>query len=244
MTRPKLHRLSPSTLQMIAASGVALTLLSACASSAPPLEPPSPPRSVTEKWADKVQINARPDEILLAPHAEGLSLAQSQAVDALLTRWLEAEAREIVISAPMNIRDGGGQNAAISGRMADAARLRLLAMGAPAAKVRIVGYDAAGAPDAPLKVGFLRYETTVPKCGGWENLTATRNNDAYDNFGCAVTANIATQVANPEDLLRPRDVTPADANRRDNVLGKYRTGQVTSSAKDEQASGTVAKAVK
>jgi pilus assembly protein CpaD len=243
MTRPQFHRLSPSALQTIAASGLAVALLSACASAVPPPEPAPAPRSVTEKWNERIQVDARPDEVLLVLHAEGLSAAQAQAVDALLSRWLEAEAREIVISAPMG-GPPGGQAAALAGRMADAARQRLLAMGAPAAKVRIVGYDAGGAPAAPLKVGFLRYETTVPKCGGWENLTATRSNDPYDNFGCAVTANIAAQVANPEDLLRPRDVTPADANRRDNVLGKYRTGQVTSSAKDEQASGTVAKAVK
>ena len=54
---------------------------------------------------------------------------------------------------------------------------------------------------------------------------------------------MAAQIANPEDLIRPRDSTPADAGRRDTVLGKYRKGDVTASAKDEQATGVVSKAV-
>jgi pilus assembly protein CpaD len=106
-----------------------------------------------------------------------------------------------------------------------------------------VGYDASGAPDALLKVGFLRYTAQIPQCGGWENITGTRNNKAYENFGCAVTANIAAQVANPEDLLGPRPETPIDSGRRATVLDKYRKGEVTASAKDEQSNGIISKAV-
>jgi pilus assembly protein CpaD len=58
-----------------------------------------------------------------------------------------------------------------------------------------------------------------------------------------VTANLAAQVANPEDLLGPRDETPIDSGRRATVLDKYRKGEVTSSAKDEQSNGVVSKAV-
>lgn len=229
MTRPHLH------LSKVAATGLVLALLTACA-SAP--ESALAPRNDTEQWEGKVQVEARPDEILLAPHAEGLSANQTQAIDALLARWLAAEAREIVVSAPM-----GGATGEAGGRMAFAARQRLVALGAPAASVRVVGYDAGGAPDAPLKVGFLRYQATPPQCGTWENLTATRNNNAYGNFGCAITANMAAQVANPADLLGPRASSPIDASRRDTIIDKYRKGETTSSAKDDQATGSVSKAV-
>jgi pilus assembly protein CpaD len=50
-------------------------------------------------------------------------------------------------------------------------------------------------------------------------------------------------IANPADLLTPRQMDPADASRRENVLGKYRQGQMTSSAKDPQANGAVSDAV-
>ncbi len=237
MTRP--HPLSVSKLApKLACAGLALALLSACAGSSAGPETAAAPRTDSEQWEDRVHVVSHPDEVLLALHAEGLSAAQNQALDGLLGRWLAAEAREILISAPT-----GGPNGEIAGRMAVAARQRLVAMGAPSASVRVMGYNAAGAPNAPLKVGFLRYTAEVPQCGGWENVTATRNNTAYDNFGCAVTANIAAQVANPEDLLGPRPEGPIDSGRRATVLDKYRKGEVTASAKDEQSNGVVSKAV-
>lgn len=235
MTRP--HLSSPRAATKLAAAGLGLALLTACASTGS--DPgAAAPRTASQQWEDRVHVDARPDEVLLVLHAEGLSPAQNQALDGLLGRWLATEAREIVINAPI-----GGAGGEIAGRMATAARQRLVAMGAPPAKVRVVGYDAAGAPAAPLKVGFLRYTAQVPQCGGWENITGTRNNTAYENFGCAVTANIAAQVANPEDLLGPRPETPIDSGRRATVLDKYRKGEVTSSAKDEQSNGVISRAV-
>jgi pilus assembly protein CpaD len=221
----------------LAATGLVLALLTACASGAGP-ETVALPRTETAQWNDRVHVDAQPDEVQLVLHAEGLSANQNQALDGLLGRWLAAEGREIVVSAPT-----GGTNGEAAGRMAVAARQRLIAMGAPAAKVRVMGYDAAGAPGAPLKVGFLRYVAQVPQCGGWENITGTRNNTAYENFGCAITANMAAQIANPEDLLSPRPEGPIDSGRRATVLDKYRKGEVTSSAKDDQSNGVVSKAV-
>lgn len=224
-------------ISKLAAAGLALSLLGACATSSDPGKVAEAPRTDTEQWMKRVQIDAQPDEVALVLHAEGLSPAQAQAVDGLLDRWREAEGREITVSAPT-----GGADASVAGGMAVAVRQRLLAMGAPATQVRIVGYPA-GAPNAPLKVGFTRFKATPPQCGAWENIAATRDNAAYDNFGCAVTANMVAQVANPEDLLGPRDTTPADAGRRDTVLGKYRSGASSASAKEEQATGAVSKAV-
>jgi pilus assembly protein CpaD len=231
MTRTNLQMLSK-----LAAAGLVLALLNACATSGSGQQAGAS-RTETEQWMNRVQIDAHPDEVQLVTHAEGLSLAQTQALDGLLDRWMAEEGREIVVSAPM-----GGPDGAIAGGMAVAVRQRLVAMGAPAAHVRVVGYQA-DAPNAPLKVGFVRFEAKVPQCGGWENIAATRNNKAYDNFGCAVTANIAAQVANPEDLLGPRGVTPADAGRRDTVIGKYRKGDSSASAREDQATGAISKAV-
>jgi pilus assembly protein CpaD len=226
----------------LAAAGLVLASLAGCASSGAGPEAAVAARTDTAQWNDRVHVDAQPDEVLLVLHAEGLSANQNRALDELVGRWLTAEAREIVVSAPIG-GTPGGTNGEVAGRMAVAARQRLVAMGAPASKVRVMGYDAAGAPAAPLKVGFLRYVAQVPQCGGWENVTGTRNNTAYENFGCAVTANMAAQVANPEDLLSPRSESPIDSGRRATVLDKYRKGEVTSSAKDDQSTGVVSKAV-
>ncbi len=220
--------------------GAALISLSACATVAEDKAPPEqPPGLEADKWTNRIKVDGRADEILLAAHASGLSANQDQALRALVGRWLSAEAREIVVSAPV----GGGDPAA-SGRMAVDVRERLVMLGAPGAQVRVIGYDAAGKADAPVRVGFEYFVAEGPKCGQhWENLAATRNNEAYGNYGCAIAANLAAQVANPEDLIRPRDSTPADAARRDTVFGKYRKGEVTSSAKDDQATGAISKAI-
>ncbi|UAL09708.1 CpaD family pilus assembly lipoprotein [Caulobacter segnis] len=213
----------------------ALAGLAACATTTPPDQGPSKTAATdTQQWMDRIKVTASPDEIVLAPHAAGLSANQSAALDDLMGRWLEAEARELVVTAP---------NAA--GAMAAQIRERLITLGAPAARVRVVGFDPVGPEDATIRVGFLRHVAEPIKCGQhWGNLAATRDNAAYDNFGCAVAANLAAQVANPEDLVRPRDMTPPDAGRRDTVFGKYRKGEITSSAKDEQATGALSKAIK
>lgn len=39
-------------------------------------------------------------------------------------------------------------------------------------------------------------------------------------------------------------VAPYDAARRETVLGKYRKGELTSSQKDDQATGAISQAVK
>jgi pilus assembly protein CpaD len=48
-------------------------------------------------------------------------------------------------------------------------------------------------------------------------------NKNYKNFGCAYQNNLAAMVANPMDLLGPRQTGPIDAADRDKVISDYRT---------------------
>ncbi len=94
------------------------------------------------------------------------------------------------------------------------------------------------APGAPLLASYDRFDAQGPNCSsGWGDLTATGHNSTFGHFGCAVTANVAAQIANPRDLIAPAVMTPGDNVRRAVVLDKYRRGEVTSSAKDDQADG-------
>ena len=227
---------SVKTVQKIGLQAVlclaALASLAACASTPAPQET-AKAATETQVWAERVKVTPASDDILLATHATGLSANQGVALEALVGRWLQAEARELVVTAPNG-----------AGAMAVQVRERLILLGAAAASVRIVGLDPAEPQDPTIRVGFVRYEAQPLKCGqAWESLTATRDNKAYENFGCAVAANMAAQVAHPEDLVRPRDMTPAEADRRGVVLGKYRRGEVTSTTRDEQASGAISKAI-
>ena len=108
--------------------------------------------------------------------------------------------------------------------------------------VRIVGYNAE--PGAPVRLSFLTAQAAVPDCGrSWDRLTATHDNTVPANFGCAISANRAAMIADAADIVRPRAEDPADAARRQTVLGAYRSGQVTSSARDDQGSVTISNAV-
>lgn len=211
---------------------LALPVLAACATA------PSQVATPTEQWTDKVLVEATPDQVRLALHSNGLSPNQAQALVALADRWRATGAGEVLIEAPR-----GGSDEASHAMMA-AAHNFLRAQGVPGERIRIAGYDAGGAPNAPLVVGFSRYQAVVPQCGqNWENLSRTMQNAAFQNFGCAVTANMAAQLANPEDLLRPRAMTPADAQRRETVMGLYRAGEVTSSDVNPQASISISQTV-
>ena len=62
-------------------------------------------------------------------------------------------------------------------------------------------------------------------------------------LGCSTVSNMAAQISDPRDILGQRPQDPADAGRRSTVIDKYRKGEVTSGAKDEQASGAISKAI-
>ena len=188
----------------------------------------------TQAWTDKVKVEAQPEILRLGVHTDGMSPNQAAAVADFVGQWMEAEGGLISVQAPRGA----------SPRMVASVQAHLAAQGAPQSMIELASYDAAGNPAAPIVVAFDRFTVDTPRCGqNWESLTRTRNNEAFGNFGCAVTANIAAQVANPQDLLRPRAMTPADAQRRATVLGKYRQGQTTSSARDDQAIGAISRAV-
>lgn len=184
-----------------------------------------------------IEVRQNPDEIRLAVHDGGLSGPQQAALSNLVDRWRETGGGEITIQAP---RGAGEGQAAL---FAQAATRTLVDLGAPGEKIRLVGYQTAdgqatAGKTAPLIVGFSSYQAVGPTCGHWDNLTATGSNKPYANFGCAQSANIAAMIANPHDLIAPQTMTPADATRRSVVLDKYRKGETSSTAKDDQATAT------
>jgi len=189
------------------------------------------PLTPTEQFSIKVAPTE--DQIMLAPHAEGLSPAQASALNDLVDRWRNQGSGDIKVQSPAR----GGED---SYRAASAIQDALLSMGVAPDKVRLTDYDAGLRPHAPIMVAYTRYEATGPVCGrNWDNFTHTGGNTVDQNFGCATTANMAAQIDNAGDLISPRDLDPADPGRRATVLSHYRQGQPTSSAKDIQASGTV-----
>lgn len=83
------------------------------------------------------------------------------------------------------------------------------------------------------------------RCGTWsEDMTETSDNQPYEDLGCSHQNNIAAMVANPEDLVRPRATTPADAMRRIKVFDNYRNGEAVASAEEKNQDVKISDAVK
>ena len=95
-----------------------------------------------------------------------------------------------------------------------------------------------------VTVNLVSYRAHHLDCNQtWENLAATGGNQTYQNFGCAVTANLAAQVADPRDIDHPHAAAPVDDSRKSDILDKYRQGKITSAEVDQSAKGTVSDAI-
>ncbi len=115
---------------------------------------------------------------------------------------------------------------------------RLASMGVPRSRV-LVGTHEGG--DSRVEIGFVGYTAHVSRCGDWsEDAASTGDNQPMPNFGCAVQSNIAAMVADPRDLIQPREMGDSDANRRHTVIGHYQKGEITAAAKTVDQSSAIA----
>lgn len=173
-----------------------------------------------------LQVEPGVDRIALAVHETGVSPNQNAALAQLVSRFTVEGAPVIVVEAP------AGEDP-VSNEMAWRIRSALVAAGAPEGRVQVVSYSAPD-PRAPVLAGFETVRAVVPQCGTqWGSLTRTGNNAGHLNFGCAVTANLAAQIANPRDIVQPRDMGPTNASRRSVVFDNYRNGRATAAAQEE-----------
>ncbi|MDP4022787.1 CpaD family pilus assembly protein [Methylobacterium sp. NEAU 140] len=84
---------------------------------------------------------------------------------------------------------------------------------------------------APIRLSFQRMQAKVDGCGLWpqdlgvSNFASDFSNRPYWNFGCAMQANVAAQVADPVDLVRGRTEGRIDTVRRIRDIGALRDGK-------------------
>ncbi len=217
------------TLLIVAAASAAL---SACGGGTA-VEGPMP---LTPTSRYSLQVEPGMDRIALAVHANGLSSNQRAHIAALADRYRDSGTGGVFVEAP-----SGGD--AVAGDQAWAVKAALEGEGVPAGAITVVTYSAPD-PRAPVLAGFETVQAAIPQCGtAWGNLSANHANNSQSNFGCAVTANLAAQIANPRDILGHRALGPADAGRRAVVFDNYRAGNPTSASLEELVDGRVAQAV-
>lgn len=188
-----------------------------------------PPLTPTSRY--QLQVEPDLDRIALAVHETGLSPAQGDAIQALVARYRSVDAVPLVIEAPAG-------NDPVALQRAYDVKSALAAWGVSPDRIMLVSY-AAPDPRAPVVVGYQTVRAVVPRCGTtWGNLGRSGDNQSASNFGCAVTANLAAQIADPRDIQTPRAMTPADAGRRTVVFDNYRAGRQTAAAAETLVTAT------
>lgn len=128
----------------------------------------------------------------------------------------------ITIQAPT-----GSANEVAAAQTGRAVHYALVRAGVPRNRIQVAPYEVGDhAEMAALRLSYLRVKAVVPNCGIWpDGGTADYRNAEYHNFGCSSQHNLAAMVSNPADFVRPRPMTPADGNRRADVISKYRRGE-------------------
>ena len=164
-------------------------------------------------------------DLRVAAGTHGLSPGQrAQAIDFFRRyRGSGSDTARLAIGVP----SGGANDVAAVRALADL-RVIVRDSGIAETEVSVHPYRAGRSANAPIKLSFARFVAEAPECGAWpDNLASDRRNLPYANFGCASQRNLAVQIANPADLVGPRTMSPAAAERRDTVYEKYVAGKVT-----------------
>ncbi|MBL8548690.1 MAG: CpaD family pilus assembly protein [Hyphomonadaceae bacterium] len=219
---------------------VALTAgIAGCATAPPNGAAPVGPSAADNHRIKVSQVGERL-ELPVAANDLTLSAAAQQDLSRFARSYNDGGHGALMLSIP-----SGGANAAAASRIAQQARLILAENGVPYAAIAGSTYDAAGADASPIQLSYMRFEATAPECTPmWrQDLAHPVNNATYESFGCAAVANLAAMVADPRDLVSPRDEAPRDAGRRATVMKHYREGEQTHAVRSQDERITVSDAV-
>ena len=173
----------------------------------------APVQTVEQRHPIEIE-KARATLALQVPgNAHGLNVYQKERVRHFIALWRNEGAGKITVA---------GNNREALSDLRDLLIERVVPVGA----VQLTGY---GANQAGVSLSFSRYIAEGPKCGKFPtNLAEDNANTDYENFGCAAQHNLAALVANPRDLVSPRDqVDWTDADRRNFIFRAFESGKNT-----------------
>jgi len=165
-----------------------------------------------------------------------LSASDKAALESFAATYRARGHGVLTIAAP-----SGSPNEAAAVSLVAETRAALREAGLPEPAIGYAAYRASSAnANAPIILTYRRFVASASPCGNWtKDYAFAPNNGRTPNYGCATQSNLAAMVAEPADLIGPRDWDPAYAPRRDEVIENYRIGEVTESQESGNASGSV-----
>lgn len=189
--------------------------------------------SVTARYdaVHPITVETAP-QLLELPIGERLSDAEGREVDAFARRFLSGGRGALTIAFPQEREKEA--HATLTDVVA-----RLKRGGVPAKRMQRGPYSVEADGDRGLVLSYLAsaaYGADCPEVLG--DSTRDRSNQTPRYFGCTVQNNLAAMIDRPEDLIEPRAPTPADAERRQRVIERYRQGQDTASSESDRRINT------
>ncbi|WP_262030200.1 CpaD family pilus assembly protein [Microvirga sp. Mcv34] len=155
--------------------------------------------------------------------------------------YIPAGKTSLVVSSPY--KGQAADNAAVD-RFANLIVKDLVTAGVPRSAIEVRKYQSLDFDRVePVKLAYVQLEAGVPHaCGDWPDdlgagsLINGMENLTPANFGCAHQQNLAAQMANPMDAIRPARETAPDSTQRVLMLRRFVSGQPT--ATQSAGSGT------
>jgi pilus assembly protein CpaD len=134
-----------------------------------------------------------------------LQPTQVNAISGFTHQAMSSGLTPMIISRP----NGGG----VSARVASEIAALVSQQGMPRSRIRMSTY--AGPAAGPVTLSYITTAARTAACGQWtEDATETFENRNTPNHGCAVQANIAAMIADPQTLVVPRPKSPIIASTR------------------------------
>lgn len=212
------RRPAPPRWFALAAAGLALSLVGACANH--------------PDYRDTHRITVERRDLSMVIALPEAADAPADAADAgRLANFVESYLDRGEGAMELSLPDGAAGRAAA---LVLAERLFALGLRPSELAVRFVPAPTpapatTAAPRSAL-LSFAGYIAHVPQCGDVsENAAFMPNNTPPVNFGCATQRNIGLMVRNPRDLLRARGAEGRDGMRAVDVLDKWHIGKETAS---------------
>lgn len=194
------------------------------------------PVSVEDRHPIIVQNQPVSMEVAVHPAAVRLTPAQRVEVSRFLQGYKGGGPGRIVVETP----SGAANETAALGVLAEIRELAAM-HGIAESQMDYRPYGGRGQGGfPPIVMVYTGYQAVTETCGAWpEDLGKNAANRPYHDFGCSAQNNLAALVANPRDLVTPRDMDPPSAERRAVVRGKYIAGEATGGRADSDNRGQV-----
>ncbi|TNE58037.1 MAG: hypothetical protein EP340_06680 [Alphaproteobacteria bacterium] len=231
-------RLSAKIVKRLALSTVAVLALSGCMNGAG-LEDMAGGQTRTmahERFPIQVMSSNEEMSLMVPSNAVALSQEDRARVAMFAASYRRGGHGELWLASPK----GSGNEAASDSALAAISKV-FVEQGLSPAAINMTTYQSS-ADNAPITIRYKVYDAHAPSCRRWnQNLATTPLNGASPNFGCSAQSNLAAMLDDPHDLVAPRDMTAADADRRNTVVDKYRSGEPTATTRTTDESGTITK---